>query len=395
MAVPSVELTRATQAGQLRRISTKIPELDRLLGSGLVAGSVILLGGEPGVGKSTLLLELAKCGHKTVYVSAEESLEQVRDRCERIGAIGEHLFFIQENHVGSIISLLEKARAELVLLDSIQAVWQEGGRGFSGSLAQIRECAQLFIEFAKKKATPVIMTGHITKDGQIAGPKLLEHAVDVVLYFESTLTGQERILRAVKNRFGHTGEIALFEMTSSGLKALPEGHYLIQVEQTGGIGSILFPQREGQHILPLEVQVLVAPSGFTSGRRIGEAIDVARIHLIAAILEKYAKYRLSQCDIFVRIRGGAPLSEPAGDLALLLAMASSYLEKPLPRKLAAVGEISLTGEIRSASYVQERLKSLVRLGMERVFWGGTPNVWGDIQQSFFVHVNQLLEEVFA
>lgn len=385
----------AISASALARYSTGISEFDRLLGGGIVAGSVVLLGGEPGVGKSTLLLELVQSGRKILYVSAEESLEQVQDRAFRVGALKENLYLLQENHVATILATLEKEKPELVLVDSIQALWQEGGRGFSGSIAQLRESAQLLIEFAKKTGIPVILTGHITKDGQLAGPKLLEHAVDVVLYFEPIGSGRERVVRATKNRFGHTGEIALFEMTERGLLPIGEGHFLAQIEQIGGVGSILFPQKEGQRILPLEVQVLVTPTGLANGRRIGENIEIARIHLIAAILEKYVKYRLSQCDIFVRVRGGASLHEPAGDLALLLAMASSYLEKALPKKLAAAGEISLTGHIRAPSYPEERLLSLTRLGIEKAYWGEYPTHTHSLEILSFSEVTELIKNVFS
>ena len=354
-----------------QRIKTRLTEFDLLLGSGIVPGSVILLGGEPGVGKSTLLLEIArKSDYKIVYVSGEESLGQVMNRAKRLKIDNKNLNIVQENHLATIIDYLEKDPPTLVLIDSIQSVYESSGRGFTGSAAQIRESAQYFLEFAKKTGASVIITGHVTKDGQIAGPKLLEHAVDVVLYFEADHAGY-RYIKAAKNRFGSTGEIAVYEMTASGLQEISRERSIIVLEEIGGIGSVLFPQSEGSRILPVEVQVLVSPAGYASGRRIGENVEVPRLHLLAAIAEKYLGLKMSQCDVFVRIRGSAALSDMSADLALLAGIVSSYHELPLKPGLAIAGEVSLTGGIRSPGQLDNRRRSLSSLGVDSALWGGS------------------------
>lgn len=355
---------------QSHRQMTCFTEFNRLLGGGMVAGSVILLGGEPGVGKSTLLLALARSNFKILYVSGEESLSQIGERAKRLKTPADNIRLLHENHLEKIFQAVQTNKSQVVFIDSIQTVYAESGKAFSGSVSQIRESTQYILEFAKSKGITFLLTGHITKDGQIAGPKLLEHAVDVVLYFENYRHGQYRFLRSVKNRFGSTGEVALFEMTSTGLHELSPEKSLLSLDETGGIGSAIFLQMEGSRVLPLEIQVLVTPAGYSNGRRIGENLDVARIHLVAAILEKYAGYKLSQTDIYVRVVGGMALTEQAGDLGLLLAMASSYSNLALPVGFAYAGEISLTGQIRNSAHLDFRLKSAKHLNLAGMILGG-------------------------
>lgn len=363
------EVALITQStGERPSVSTGLRQFDQILGGGIMPGAVILLGGEPGIGKSTLLLEMMRKA-PAVYITGEESLQQVKARAARLG-LKDDLDIIQGNSVTQLLQYVAKKGASLVLLDSIQTAYTDDRSGFAGSPSQIREVTQRIIEFAKAKQVAFVLAGHITKDGQIAGPKLLEHAVDTVIYFEQNQATRYRFLRAVKNRFGATGDIAIFEMTASGFREVESADSLIPVQEIGGIGSCLFPQLEGTRVMPLEIQVLVTPTGFANGRRIGENVELSRIHLIAAILEKFCGLKLSQCDIFVRVNGGTQLTEPAGDLALLFAMASSYLEKPLPKRRAVAGQVSLTGEIRSPGGLEERRRALVSWKIPRAVWGG-------------------------
>ncbi len=331
-------------------------------------GAVVLLGGEPGIGKSTLLLEIMRTA-PAIYVTGEESLQQVKARADRLGLRGD-LDIIQGNSLPQVLKYVEQKKAGLVLLDSIQTAYTDDRSGFAGSPSQIREVTQRIIEFAKARQVAFVLAGHITKDGQIAGPKLLEHAVDTVIYFEQNQQTRYRFLRAVKNRFGATGDIAIFEMTAVGFREIESADSLLPVQEIGGIGSCLFPQLEGTRVVPLEIQVLVTPTGFANGRRIGENVELSRIHLIAAILEKFCGLKLSQCDIFVRVNGGTQLSEGAGDLALLFAMASSYLEKPLPKRRAVAGQVSLTGEVRCPGGLEERRRALAAWRIPSALWGG-------------------------
>lgn len=344
-----------------------MPEFNRITGGGFVPGSVILLGGEPGVGKSTLLLELSSIDKTIIYVTGEESKEQVASRAARLGVNNPRLSILQENSLEHIINVLEEEKCDIILIDSIQTVFPETGS--SGSISMVKEASRHLISLAKSKNATMIITGHVTKDGSIAGPKLLEHSVDVVLYFESYQWGQYRFVKAVKNRYGSTGEIAIYEMISTGLREIPQNQSLVPIEETGGVGSILFPQVEGSRVTPMEIQILVTPSGFSNGRRIGEGVDISRIHLIAAVLEKNFGYHLSEKDIFVRVRGGSHLNDPAGDLAIMIAMISSVLDISVPGGWAAAGEISLTGNIRFPSHSDSRIKSMEQFGVKNLIWG--------------------------
>lgn len=369
-------------------IKTGLKQLDRILGGGLMPGAVVLLGGEPGIGKSTLLLEIMRSA-PALYATGEESLQQVRSRAQRLG-LKSDLDIIQGNSLPQILGYAERKKSSLVLLDSIQTAYTDERSGFAGTPSQIREVAQRIIEFAKANQVAFLLTGHITKDGQIAGPKLLEHAVDTVIYFEQNQETRYRFLRAVKNRFGATGDIAIFEMTDTGFREVENADSLLPVQEIGGIGSCLFPQLEGTRVVPLEIQVLVTPTGFANGRRIGENVELARIHLIAAILEKFCALKLSQCDIFVRVNGGTPLSEGAGDLALLFAMASSYWERPLPKRRAVAGCVSLTGEVRSPGALDERRRALASWRIPRAVWGGAREPGGNGEEVFIAYLDREL-----
>jgi len=386
----------AEEAQPVKRVHTRIEEFDRLLGGGFVPGSVTLLGGEPGIGKSTLLLEIASCGKNILYISGEESNQQIIDRAHRIDAMHPNLYLLQETAIENILSAIRKTKPELVMIDSIQTVSTDSEKMFAGSVTQIRGAASLFVEIARELSIPIILTGHITKDGQIAGPKVMEHAVDVVLYFETQNYGQYRFIRSVKNRYGSTGEIAVFEMTPEGLKEVSADKSLIHLDDIGGNGSILFPQLDGTRVLPVEVQVLVTPASFANGRRIGENIDISRIHMIAAILEKFMGFSMSQSDIFVRIQGGTYMRDPAADLALLIATASSYLNKPVPPKLSAAGELSLTGIIRNPSHLDLRKKTIHALGIKKIIWGGEKNINKSTSEDpFYNNIKECLKAILT
>jgi len=362
------------QKESLGRVSTGLSEMDKILGGGMVSGSVILLGGEPGVGKSTLLLAFGKSDKKILYVTGEESVEQIHARAQRIGAIYPNVTLLQETRLDNILEIASSHQPEIILIDSIQTMNVDISKNMNiGSAAQLRAAASVLIDYARQYNVPICMTGHITKDGQIAGPKLLEHSVDVVLYFENQRFGQYRFIRSTKNRFGSTGEIAVFEMVADGLREISGERNLLQMQDIGGVGSILFPQIDGSQVMLVEFQVLATPAAFSSGRRIGENIDISRIHMIAAILEKYSGFNIGQSDIFVRVQGGAHMNDSAGDLALMLAMASSFLNTELPSRWAAAGELSLTGKIRSCSQLQSRRKTLVSHKIPNVLWGGRPD----------------------
>lgn len=383
------------EKNEKRLLLEHMPEFNRILGGGFIPGSVILLGGEPGVGKSTLLLEVCKSDKKIIYVTGEESREQIASRAFRLGVKNTDLYILQENSLDNILTLLRDEKCDLILIDSIQTVFPEIS-GSSGSITMIKEASRHLISFAKSKNITMIITGHVTKDGNIAGPKILEHSVDVVLYFESYQWGQYRFVKAVKNRYGSTGEIGIYEMTQDGLKEIPHNQSLVPIEETGGIGSIIFPQVEGSRVTPMEIQVLVTPSGFSNGRRIGENIDISRIHLIAAIIEKNYGYHLSEKDIFVRVRGGSHLNDAASDLALLIAMISSVLEIELPGGWAAAGEISLTGNIRYPSHSENRMKSMNQFGVKNLIWGKTSQkeknkMSNELSPDFFAHVKDLMK----
>lgn len=377
------------------RESTGISELNRLLGGGMVPGSVVLLGGEPGIGKSTLLLKFTESKRRILYVTGEESAAQIKTRASRVGAVAENLFLLQDYSLGAILEKARQFKPEILLIDSIQAVTVEGEKLFPGSPSQIRTAAAAFMEFARAQNVCVWVTGHITKDGQIAGPKLLEHMVDVVLYFESERFGQYRFIRSAKNRYGSTGEIAVFEMTQGGLVEIEQGKSLIHLEDTGGVGSILYPQTDGSRTMPVEVQVLVTPASFAGARRIGENIDVPRIHMISAILEKFMGFQVSSSDIFVRIHGGTFLRDAGADLALLVAMASSYLNVELPMKWAAAGELSLTGKVRAPSHIKERRKTLLSHGIGHVVWGGQgEHAAGELKEYYFQDASAAINKLF-
>ncbi|MDR1872608.1 MAG: DNA repair protein RadA [Deltaproteobacteria bacterium] len=352
------------------RQSTGLGELDRVLGGGLTPGAAILLAGEPGVGKSTLLLAaaagLAKTGRKLLYVTGEESAAQVRLRAERLGLNLDSLYVLAETEVSAVIEEAEAGSWDALAVDSIQTLKISELGSQSGSPSQIRESAARLITLAKSKGHSLWLVGHITKEGQIAGPKLLEHLVDTVLYFEGERDRPLRILRSFKNRFGSVNETGVFEMTGAGLGEVKNPSALFLAERPhGASGSVVAPIMEGRRPLLMEIQALVSPSSLAMPRRQSLGVDPTRVSLLAAVLEKKVRLKLYDRDIFVNVAGGAKVTEPAADLAIVAALASSWLDRPLPVDLVVVGEVGLAGEVRRAGRLADRLKEAARLGFKK------------------------------
>lgn len=369
---------RATDVVELSTISSgaqsrdPLPsaELNRVLGGGVVPGSVVLLAGEPGVGKSTLLLQLARYagakGQKVLYVSGEESPQQIKLRSERLGFAGEGVLMLSETDLEAVIEKLDSIRPGLAIVDSIQTLYSDDETSGPGSVGQVREAGLRLLRWAKASGTPVFVSGHMTKDGSLAGPRVLEHMVDVVLYLESQEDGGYRVLRAGKNRFGATTEVGVFEMTERGLADVSDpSKTLLSQRAEGSIGAALTPVVEGSRALLLEVQALTSPSQLPAPRRVANGVDHNRLLMLAAVASRRAGLELSGQDIIVNVAGGFKIGEPAADLALVLAMASSFYNCPLDPEIAAFGELGLSAEIRAVSQAQRRVAEAARLGLKR------------------------------
>ena len=348
-----------------------IEEVDRVLGGGLVPGSVTLVGGEPGVGKSTLLLqvlvELAWAGHRCLYVSAEESAAQVRARAERLGALSPELWLLAEPSLEHVLAAMEEVQPAFAVVDSIQTVATAALRSAPGSVAQVRECAHLLVQAAKRTDAAVLLIGHVTKDGALAGPRVLEHLVDTVLEFGGDRHHNLRMLRASKHRFGATDEVGLFEMRAGGLRGVPDPSELFLSDRVRDVpGSIVVPTVAGHRPLLVEVQALVAPGVPNApGRRAAEGMDRGRLDLLLAVLAQRAGVPFVDRDVYTLAVGGARVDDPGADLATALALASARLERPIPADLVAIGELGLGGEVRRTSQLERRLAEAARLGFAR------------------------------
>jgi DNA repair protein RadA/Sms len=347
---------------------TGLGELDRVLGDGIVAGSVTLLGGEPGIGKSTLLLQLlAAWPHRTLYVSAEESAHQVRLRAERLGALSPDLWLLAETAIPHIVAAIDEVRPTLVVVDSVQTVAEPELGSAPGSIVQVRACAARLVHEAKTRGIPVVMVGHVTKDGALAGPRTLEHVVDVVLSFEGDRHHALRLLRAVKNRYGPTNELGLFEMVGDGLVGVPDASRLFLTDRRAGVaGSAVLPTLEGHRPLLVEVQALTTAT--TTGappRRSAQGIDPGRLALLLAVLDRRAQVTTSTTEVYASAVGGVRLGEPGADLAVCLAIVSAISGRPLPSDLVVFGEVGLAGEVRQVPHAQRRLSEAARLGFGR------------------------------
>ena len=357
-------------ATSAERISTGIAELDRVLGGGIVPGSVVLVGGDPGIGKSTLMLQashkLASGGARVLYISGEESFEQTRLRAQRLGLMAEQLIVLTETQVEPVQEELKRGSYDAVVVDSVQSIYTPRLPGTPGSIAQVRECAAELFRMAKVLNVPAFFVGHVTKDGAIAGPRVLEHMVDTVLYFEGEGHQNLRLLRAVKNRFGSTNEIGVFEMTDRGLVevANPSSAFLDE-RPRGTSGSVVASIMEGTRPLLVELQALVCRSVLALPRRTVAGVSANRVNLILAVLEKRAGLRVSDSDVFVNVAGGLRVDEPAADLAIAVAIASSAMDAPVDPELAMFGEVGLAGEIRSVNQAGKRIAEAGRLGFRR------------------------------
>lgn len=352
------------------RHSTGIGEFDRVLGGGLVEGSVILLAGEPGIGKSTLLMQL--CGQigdscKVLYVSGEESKGQLKMRADRLQVSADGLYILTETNISVILSEYDKIKPDIMIVDSIQTMYTDISSSMSGSVTQVRECASLLIDRAKSDGASVIIVGHVNKEGGIAGPKVLEHMVDAVIYFEGDRRLPHRIVRAIKNRFGSTNEIGVFEMGEQGLaEVINPSAMLLEGRPTGVSGSCAVCIMEGSRPLIAEIQALVTPTVFPSPRRTSNGIDYNRMCLLLAVLEKRLGLRFSACDVYLNVIGGLRLDEPAVDAATCLALISSLRDIPVPDNVIAFGELGLSGEFRSVSSVEQRVNEAFRMGFTKI-----------------------------
>ena len=357
------------QVSEEDRIRCGIGEFDRVLGGGVVPGGFTLIGGDPGIGKSTLLLQaadrLAATG-KVLYVTAEESPRQVKLRGGRLGAAAQDLFLLAETSLEAIFERVRELKPAFLVVDSIQTIFTGTLESAPGSVSQVRECAGRLMHLAKGEGLPTFIVGHVTKDGSIAGPRMLEHMVDTVLYFEGDPGHPYRILRAVKNRFGSTNEIGVFEMREQGLAEVPNPSELFLAERPQGVaGSSVVPSLEGSRPILVELQALVTGSSFGTPRRTTMGIDHNRVSLLVAVLEKKVGLSLLAQDIFVNVAGGVRLNEPAVDLGVMAALASSHLNKPVPARTILFGEVGLAGEVRAVSRPELRVKEAARLGFDR------------------------------
>lgn len=348
------------------RFSTGIGELNRVLGGGAVKGSLVLVGGAPGIGKSTLMLQICQTlGHfwKVLYVSGEESTRQLKMRANRLHVDTENLLVLSETQLGDILSCVEQEKPDVLIIDSIQTLYNEESDGIPGGIGQVKQCTLTLMQLAKSQNITVFVIGHVNKEGAIAGPKVLEHMVDCVLYFEGDQHMTYRILRAAKNRFGTTNEIGVFEMMDSGLKEVENpSEMLLSGRPTDAPGTCVTCAMEGARPVLAEIQALVAPAAGTKPLRSSNGFDYNRASMLLAVLEKRGGLKISQCDTYLNIIGGLTLEEPAADLAAVIAIASSYLDKAVPDDMAAVGEIGLSGEVRSINHLEQRLSEVQRLG---------------------------------
>jgi len=357
------------EAREAERIATGLPELDRVLGGGLVAGQVALIGGDPGIGKSTLLLQaLAALAerHRVLYVSGEESAEQVALRARRLGVGGARVALLAEIQLERVLGALQSARPEVAVVDSIQTLWSETLQSAPGSVAQVRECAAQLTRHAKKAGAALFIVGHVTKEGAIAGPRVLEHIVDTVLYFEGDPHSAFRLVRAVKNRFGAVNELGVFAMTDAGLRGVQNPSALfLQRHGRDVAGSCVLATLEGTRPLLVEIQALVDAAHAPNPRRLSVGLEQNRLAMLLAVLHRHAGIATMDQDVFVNAVGGVRIAEPAADLAAALAIVSSLTDRPIPGKLLAFGEIGLAGEVRPAPRGQDRLKEAAKLGFER------------------------------
>lgn len=383
----SIQKLSAIKPSATQRISTKISELDRCLGGGLVYGQVVLIAGEPGIGKSTLLIQLSNMLGNCLYVSGEESASQVAIRAKRLGISNKEIDFLEETDVDSIISNLEQSsskKIKAIIVDSIQTMSTSDLTGLAGSVGQVKECAFRLLRYAKSNNIPLILVGHVTKEGTVAGPAVLAHIVDTVLWFEGEKTSNLRLLRSVKNRFGATDEVGIFQMEDKGLVSLNDPERLfLERSKTSVPGSVVSILMEGSRSILVEVQSLVVPTKMAFPRRVAQGVDSKRLEMLLAVLFRRANIPLYDNDVFVNIAGGIKANDPSVDLAICLSIASSFYNKSLPNDFVSVGEVGLLGEIRNVPFQDKRIKDAKRLGFENV-----------VSSKEHKYLSQILKEYF-
>ncbi len=353
------------------RIPTGMDELDRVLGGGIVPGSLVLVGGDPGIGKSTLLLQmcrnLAVAGQSVLYISGEESPKQIKMRAERIGRFDDHMELLCETDLCHIGTVLENKKPAVVIIDSIQTMYSEEASGSPGSISQVRESTAVLLKLSKSLGITIFIVGHVTKEGMVAGPRILEHMVDSVLYFEGDRHAAYRVLRGVKNRFGSTNEIGVFEMREEGLAEVKNpSEYMLNGRPKGAAGTVTTCSMEGTRPILLEIQALVCQTNFGYPRRQTSGADINRVNLLMAVLEKRLGLHLGNCDAYVNVAGGMKVQETAVDLGIAMAVVSSFLNVPVDDRVLAVGEVGLSGEVRAVSMIEQRVGEAVKLGFDTV-----------------------------
>ena len=367
-SVRAIPLT-AVETEQEIRFSTGMGELNRVLGGGAVKGSLVLIGGAPGIGKSTLMLQICQslCAFsKVLYVSGEESVSQLKLRAQRLGVQSQQLYVLSETSLGEVLESVEQEQPDILIVDSIQTLYNPELESTPGSIGQVKDCTMALMQLAKGQDITVFVIGHVNKEGSIAGPKVLEHMVDCVLYFEGDQHMSYRILRAAKNRFGATNEIGVFEMMNGGLEEVENpSQMLLSGRPDDAPGTCVTCVMEGVRPVLAEIQALLAPAAYGTSRRSSNGFDYNRAAMLLAVLEKRGGLKVSQCDAYINIIGGLTLDEPAADLSAVLALASSYLDRAIPSDVAAIGEVGLTGELRSVNHLEQRLAEVSRLGFKR------------------------------
>lgn len=394
-------LIKDVTVGHEMRVPTNISEFDRVLGGGLVQGSVVLLAGDPGIGKSTLLLqtggELSSSGKKILYISAEESASQVKLRADRLKVNSDNLYIYAQTNFEGIKSRILEFAPDVVIVDSIQAIHSPDIQSSAGSVSQIRECCNELINIAKSKDITMIVIGHVTKEGNIAGPKVLEHMVDTVMHFEGDKYKSYRILRSVKNRFGNTSEVGIFEMGNSGLVEVsnPSELFLKEYNQSQATGSVIIVTSEGTRPMLVEIQALVGATPYPSPRRVANGVDFSRVLQILAVLEKRVGLNLSKQDVYVNVIGGFDIQEPAADLGIAMAVATCARDVVIDSHTAIVGEIGLSGEIRAINHIDKRIKEVAKLGFKKIIVPYSNNVEEDFDGIEIIKVKRIIDAISA
>ncbi|MBQ6128129.1 MAG: DNA repair protein RadA [Lachnospiraceae bacterium] len=369
--IPEPTSVTDVSAEAVKRCKTGMSELDRVLGGGIVPGSLVLVGGDPGIGKSTLLLQVCRNlsldSHKVLYISGEESLSQIRMRSMRMGEFNDGLLLLCETNLEAIIEVIRRHRPETVVIDSIQTMFSDNVTSAPGSVSQVREATNMLLNIAKSLTITVFIVGHVTKEGTVAGPRVLEHMVDTVLYFEGDRFASYRIVRAVKNRFGSTNEVGVFEMKKEGLVEVQNpSEYMLSGRPDDAPGSCVVCAMEGSRPMLAEVQALVTRTSFGIPRRQSTGCDIGRVNLLMAVLEKRMHLSMGECDAYINIAGGMRMNEPAVDLGIVTAAISSFKDKVIPKDLAIFGEVGLSGEVRSVSFAEARANEAAKLGFSRI-----------------------------